>query len=398
MLRRLTEKEVHTFKNMTDRISMLNFLKSLGCMDELFKQAGCRHLYLDRIQWAIRFSEHLEYESGKNRFAKNLWISDSLDELPTLKIERLSQIEAATFADSVIDEEDEYYWPRKLDLNQRSIANNDMADLCDELANQWFDGVFEDRNAFVQYTLENFIYYSETISETKKAAIVSNSKKIIKSTEKTEIKQTKKRNGEKIMNIFGEGFGTIEGMAISMMTGEMAIPGEDGKFFTFNSKSKEITDVTDMVIEMELPAYAMPVAPETIVAGDIVRHNGQFLFVSSVTKAGKITGTKPDTAEEATIVPIKNALFNQSFVAKVTTINMFSGTPGAEGEAGKGPFGEMNPMLLMLMLKDKNGDSSNSMDKLLPLMMMQQGGLAAGAADGQINPMMMMLLMEKMGK
>ena len=58
----------------------------------------------------------------------------------------------------------------------------------------------------------------------------------------------------------------------------------------------------------------------------------------------------------------------------------------------------MNPMLLMLMLKDKNGDSSNSMDKLLPLMMMQQGGLAAGAVDGQINPMMMMLLMEKMGK
>ena len=150
-------------------------------------------------------------------------------------------------------------------------------------------------------------------------------------------------------------------------------------------------------MEMDLPAYAMPVPANTIIPGDIVQVNYHFLFVSSVTKAGKITGINPDTSEEITVAPIKNAVLNQSFVAKITTINMFTdamATPGAEADGSKGPFGNMNPMMLMMMM-NKDGDDSMMSKMMLP-MMMQQGGLTAGA-DGQMNPMMMMMLMDKMG-
>lgn len=396
MLRRLTKDEINRFASIDNRNRASEYIGSLEKMGNFFSQVKSNS-YMARIESFLRFSSNFHYQGYRRAFAENLWISDSLNELPTIQEVGLTRREAIRFVESIVGEEGEYYWPEDLEKNKDSIANIDIATRCDEIDGEWRSSELDnvaDEEDFVEYILEYFTYYIEAPSVAVGA--VDPKKQIKAKAEKTT--KTKKRNGEKIMNIFGEGFGTIEGIAISMMTGEMAIPGGDGKFFTFNSKSKEITDVTDMVIEMELPAYAMPVAPETIVAGDIVRHNGQFLFISSVTKAGKITGTKPDTAEEATIVPIKNALFNQSFVAKVTTMNMFAGTPGAEGEAAKGPFGEMNPMLLMLMLKDKDGSSSNSMDKLLPLMMMQQGGLATGAADGQMNPMMMMLLMEKMGK
>lgn len=253
---------------------------------------------------------------------------------------------------SIVEDEDVYGYPEALNLFL--WANRNIDDLSEGFNQGWLSGTdYDDADELFQDIKENFFYIVERLPEIKKESALAS--KVVKSEKKVEVKTTKKGNGEKKMiNIFGEGFGVIEGMAISMMTGEMAIPGENGKFFTFNSKSKEITDVTDMVIEMELPAYAMPVGPETIAAGDIVRHNGQFLFVSSVTKAGKITGTKPDTAEEATIVPIKNAFFNQSFVAKVTTMNIFAGATGEEGETAKGPFGDMNPMMMMMLMDKMN--------------------------------------------
>ena len=337
----------------------------------------------------------------KRSYRKGNPMTASEKQLAAVARKRITHKEVKVFMKSIVEDEDVYGYPEALNLS--FWANRNIDDLSEKFNQGWLSGAdYDDEDELFDGIKEEFFYFVERLPEIKKPIAIATKKEsapvstVVKSEKKVEVKTTKKGNGEKkMMNIFGEGFGVIEGMAISMMTGEMAIPGENGKFFTFNSKNKEITDVTDMVIEMELPAYAMPVGPETIVAGDIVRHNGQFLFVSSVTKAGKITGTKPDTAEEVTIVPIKNAFFNQSFVAKVTTMNMFGGTPGAEGEATKGPFGDMNPMMLMMMMKKDTG-SGNSMDKLLPLMMMQQGGLTAGAADGQMNPMMMMMLMDKM--
>ena len=402
MLRRLTAKEIKDYNAIKyqDGQTTLEFIKNLENMNQVWDKEIGNSLYLKSMK-KFMDDDDFEYVSVRAEFIQNIWIVDKSEHLPILEKKTLSDKEVKVFMKSIVEDEDVYGYPEALNLS--FWANRNIDDLSEKFNQGWLSGAdYDDEDELFDGIKEEFFYFVERLPEIKKPIAIATKKEsapvstVVKSEKKVEVKTTKKGNGEKkMMNIFGEGFGVIEGMAISMMTGEMAIPGENGKFFTFNSKSKEITDVTDMVIEMELPAYAMPVGPETIVAGDIVRHNGQFLFVSSVTKAGKITGTKPDTAEEATIVPIKNAFFNQSFVAKVTTMNMFGGTPGAEGEATKGPFGDMNPMMLMMMMKKDTG-SGNSMDKLLPLMMMQQGGLTAGAADGQMNPMMMMMLMDKM--
>lgn len=394
MRRRLTAKEIKDYNSTKcqDGETTLQFIKNLENMNQVWDKEIGNSLYLKSMKEFVD-DDDFEYVSVRADFIQKIWIVDKAEDLPIFEKKTLSDKEVKVFMRSIVEDEDVYGYPEALNLFL--WANRNIDDLSEGFNQGWLSGTdYDDADELFQDIKENFFYIVERLPEIKKESALAS--KVVKSEKKVEVKTTKKGNGEKKMiNIFGEGFGVIEGMAISMMTGEMAIPGENGKFFTFNSKSKEITDVTDMVIEMELPAYAMPVGPETIAAGDIVRHNGQFLFVSSVTKAGKITGTKPDTAEEATIVPIKNAFFNQSFVAKVTTMNMFAGATGEEGETAKGPFGDMNPMMMMMMMKGKDGGSS--MDKLLPLMMMQQGGLTAGAADGQMNPMMMMMmLMDKM--
>lgn len=373
MLRRLTNKEVDSFVRNTSRSAGLSMIREFGEMS-VFWSIPLRDVpYLQVIQRFINQSEEFHESYCRREFAENLWISDGKTDLPKLTRCGVSGKELDLFVASIMDEDSDFAWPK--DLDAKSIANYHVFPQSENWSIQWAKNRFDDVSELKQVVAEEFTYMIEVLPK--------------------ENKKTKTRNEEKkMMNIFGEDMGAIDGMGMSIMDGSMAIPGEDGKFFTFNSKSKEITDVTDVMIEMDLPAYAMPVNPETIVAGDIVRHNGQFLFVSSVTKAGKITGTKPDTAEEVTIVPIKNALFGQSFIAKVTTINMFAGTPGAEGETAKGPFGDMNPMMLMMMMKKDDGGGSNMSKMMLP-MMLQQGGLGAGA-DGQMNPMMMMMLMDKM--
>jgi len=52
--------------------------------------------------------------------------------------------------------------------------------------------------------------------------------------------------------------------------------------------------------------------------------------------------------------------------------------------------GQMDPLLMMSLL---DSDSDSDSDKLLPLLMMQQGGMN-GMNNGQIDPMMMMLLLK----
>ena len=58
-------------------------------------------------------------------------------------------------------------------------------------------------------------------------------------------------------------------------------------------------------------------------------------------------------------------------------------------------MGGMDPMMMMLMLGDdsSSSSSSSSMKDLLPLMMMS-GGMGGAGAQGGMNPLLMMSLME----
>ena len=408
MLRRLTKEETQKLESIDDADIAFRYITSLGEMGELFGEPHDLVTYLNEIDKFITTKSLFRESYNRSYFAKSLLIGDSYNELPVITRKRVSMDEAVKFANSVFNQDDEYWWPDDLIANQYCISNVATSNFCDNAAAKWDASYFEDREDFIYYIRDHFVYCIETLPN---GVHIEEETINTKSTAKKETKLFgTKRNGKvstttkttgrgknKMMNFFGDDFGKIEGMGLSVLTGELAIPAEDGRYFTFNPKTKEITDVSAFVMEMDLPAYAMPVSANTIVPGDIVQVNYHFLFVSSVTKAGKITGINPDTSEEITVAPIKNAVLNQSFVAKVTTINMLTdamATPGAEADGSKGPFGNMNPMMLMMMM-NKDGDDSMMSKMMLP-MMMQQGGLTGGA-DGQMNPMMMMMLMDKMG-
>lgn len=406
MLRRLTKEEVGKLESISNADGFFRYITTLGGMGELFDERHDLVTYLNEINKFVTNKSLFSFAYNRGYFAKSLLIGDSYNELPVITRKRISLGDAAKFADSVINQDPEYWWPEDLIANQYCISNVATSNFCDSAASKWDADYFEDREDFIYHIRDHFIYCIETLPN---GIHIEGETINVKATTKKETKTLNtKRNGKistntngkgekKMMNFFGDDFGKIEGMGLSVLTGELAIPGEDGRYFTFNPKTKEIADVSSFTMEMDLPAYAMPVPANTIVPGDIVQVNYHFLFVSSVTKTGKITGINPNTSEEITVAPIKNAVLNQSFVAKVTTINMFTesmATPGAEADGSKGPFGNMNPMMLMMMM-NKDGDDSMMSKMMLP-MMLQQGGLTGGA-DGQMNPMMMMMLMDKMG-
>ena len=405
MLRRLTKEEIEKLESISDADLFFRYITTLGAMGELFDERHDLVTYLNEIDKFITTKSLFDFAYKREYFAKSLLIGDSYNEFPVITRKRISIDDAAKFADSVINQDDEYWWPEDLIANQYCISNVSTSSFCDTASSKWDANYFEDREDFIYYVRDNFIYCIETLpngvhieEEIINTKSTAKKKTKIFGTKRNE-KVSTKTNGKgekKMMNFFGDDFGKIEGMGLSVLTGELAIPAEDGRYFTFNPKTKEITDVSAFIMEMDLPAYAMPVPANTIIPGDIVQVNYHFLFVSSVTKAGKITGINPNTSEEITVAPIKNAVLNQSFVAKITTINMFTdamATPGAEADGSKGPFGNMNPMMLMMMMNKDGNDSM--MSKMMLPMMMQQGGLTGGA-DGQMNPMMMMMFMDKM--
>lgn len=73
----------------------------------------------------------------------------------------------------------------------------------------------------------------------------------------------------------------------------------------------------------------------------------------------------------------------------MSTINQ--GAAGAQGQAAGG----MNPMMLMMLMNKDKGSSGGFGDIDPMMLMMMSGGMGGGAAAGGMNPMMMMALMGK---
>lgn len=74
----------------------------------------------------------------------------------------------------------------------------------------------------------------------------------------------------------------------------------------------------------------------------------------------------------------------------MSTINQ--GAAGVQGQAAGG----MNPMMLMMLMNKDKGGSGGGLGDIDPMMlMMMSGGMGGGAAAGGMNPMMMMALMGK---
>lgn len=242
-----------------------------------------------------------------------------------------------------------------------------------------------------------------------------------------------------ILSQFKGQFGKVENLfAFSPVTGGLAIKKSAYGNDFVSYQDGHLVDVSGLTLDFKVPAFKLPVAAADVKEGDIIQNGVTYVFVTAVAD-GYVEGVDPARNEKVSALPTTNLFFGQAFYTVVRTIDsagagfdptmlMLLSDGGSKddllpfllmsgGLGGQAP-GQINPMMLM-MLKD-------STDDLLPLMLMQQGGVmndgfnplllllmdsekggsfkdllplmlmgqgANGLGGGQMNPMMMMMLM-----
>lgn len=198
--------------------------------------------------------------------------------------------------------------------------------------------------------------------------------------------QNKKEKNEMNMKIFDTQFGKVDDVAMSIYGATFKTVGADGlaRSIAYDPNTQEYIDVpNEMIIAKGSYCYAMPCTADNLHIGEYIRHNGAWARVIDVDDAARIVVEKIATREVATILPVRS-IFGYSFYTKLIT-PFQSGFMTADAAH---PFGDMLPFLMM---------DDGKMDDMLPLiLMMGQNGVAQFDMS---NPMMLMMLInEKDGK
>ena len=198
--------------------------------------------------------------------------------------------------------------------------------------------------------------------------------------------QNKKEKNEMNMKIFDTQFGKVDDVAMSIYGATFKTVGTDGlaRFIAYNPNTQEYIDVpNEMIIAKGSYCYAMPCTADNLHIGEYIRHNGAWARVIDVDDAARLVVEKISTREVATILPVRS-MFGYSFYTKLIT-PFQSGFMTADAAH---PFGDILPFLMM---------DDGKMDDMLPLMLMM--GQNGAAQFDMSNPIMLMMLMnEKDGK
>jgi len=205
----------------------------------------------------------------------------------------------------------------------------------------------------------------------------------------------KKSSTMKISSMFGNvkmGKLTGDQFAVAMNMAIAIRNQKDGKLYTYDAENNQLVDQMEFAFPMKDAFFGLPVAYDAVKAGDvIIDQKDRALFVKEISRTtGKIKAINVETGGETTLVKTSNIMFGTQFVTKVTSMmSMMGAQPGQTPEqaAAGNPFGQINPMMFMMM-DEKEGDENS----LLPLIMMANAGGQQG--QGGMNPMMMMMMMK----
>ena len=188
--------------------------------------------------------------------------------------------------------------------------------------------------------------------------------------DKTNITDKKENN---TMN-FNFEFGPVKSDSIKMSIYGLAVKNASGTYVSYNDGS--LIDVDILNFDGSKFLYKMPVALKEIKVADVVIHSRKPMIVTEVlAKSLKVVDPIDGEAKE---VLLTKSPFGFDFATKVVNILGSTMTAGADAS---NPFGNM--WMLFALAGDNKGKTS---DMLLPLMMMNQSGVAT-------NPMMMYALL-----
>jgi hypothetical protein len=198
--------------------------------------------------------------------------------------------------------------------------------------------------------------------------------------------QNEKENVKMNIKFFDAQFGKVDDVSMSIYGATFKTVGTDGlaRSIAYDPTTQEYIDVpNEMIIAKGSYCYAMPCTADNLHIGEYIRHNGAWARVIDVDDAARIVVEKMVTREIATILPVRS-VFGYSFYTKLIT-PFQSGFATADAAH---PFGDILPLLMM-------GDGK--MEDMLPLILMM--GQKSSSMFDMSNPMMLMMLMnEKDGK
>lgn len=182
------------------------------------------------------------------------------------------------------------------------------------------------------------------------------------------------------MKGFNIEFGSCENDNIRMSMYGIAIKNKVGEWVSYNADEHEIVNVD--IINFEggnKLMFKMPVAMTQVNPGDVIIHNRIPMFVMASDTAGTFKVVDPHSGEVKDIIPTTN-VFGFNFVTKVVSIMEMSGMAPTKDQ----PFGNLLPLMMM----SEGGD----IDPMMMMLLMNQQG--DGAMDFTKNPMMMYFMMK----
>lgn len=160
-----------------------------------------------------------------------------------------------------------------------------------------------------------------------------------------------------------------------------AFKGEDGNWYAVGTDNV-LTDVSDLLLDMDSYCYMMPVAKNQVKEGDFILHNGRWAKVTIIDENDMVEGALDIFKKEFIVPVLTKSPFGFEFYTKLVPLLDFSKFQADTNT----PFGAL-PMILMM---------NNKNDKdMLPMLMMM--GAQGGFNFDMSNPMMMYFLMKDGG-
>jgi hypothetical protein len=180
----------------------------------------------------------------------------------------------------------------------------------------------------------------------------------------------KEKNMKKLLGNFE--FGAIETDQFALtLHGQIGIKGKDGSYYTYDVENNTSVDVMDFVIDdFEGAFYKMPV--QEVKKGDIIMTGSNPVIVKEVNRDGSIIAVDPVDGSSFTKIKTTN-IFGFNLYTKVVSIfDMMN-----QNDNGNNIFGNMNPMMFLMLKNDGSNGSSNKLLEMMMMSQMFQGGNAA---------------------
>jgi hypothetical protein len=203
------------------------------------------------------------------------------------------------------------------------------------------------------------------------------------------INQPTKSNNMSFKNLLGSlnlEFGKYTNGNLALSFSGIAVRRKQGDWVSYDRANKTLIEVGDLKFDVDF--YRIPV--QQLAAGDITEIDGQILIVNEIKSDGTINCSNPATGSTTNKIKRSN-LMNMHFYTKIVSMfemfnggaaSPFGGSANQGGGAQASPFGNINPMMLMMMSGGDKGEKGG-MDSMMEMMMMSQ---MFGGAQGGGNP------------